>query len=140
MTPYDKTFLPFALAGLGFALIASILAGRTSGCLWPFVFLIPGIGVLWACLFLGTAYGYDAWQRMPDPPDEAFSDASVVGALVFGWMPAGLYCAVILVLTRGFRSLLGWANPNAAVQQPPESSKFEAPQETGNPYQGPGTN
>ena len=86
-------------------------------------------------MFFGSDMGYRAWQEMPDPPDEAFSDASVLGALIFGWLPAGLFCLMVFAVVRGFRWLLHWANPDVS----PSDLKVPAqPSESGNPYQSPG--
>ena len=75
---------------------------------------------------------------MPDPPDEAFSDASVLGALVGGWVPGVLFCLTVFGVTRGFRWFLHWANPDVFPWDTKPVAKPDAkPIETGNPYQGP---
>lgn len=71
---------------------------------------------------------------MPDPPAEAFNDASVVGALILGWFPGGLFCLIVFALVRGTRWLLHWANPDVYPYEPKRVSR---PVESGNPYQGP---
>ena len=91
MTPYDETFLPIFLMGCFVAVITSFVAGRMSGCLIPGVLLCIGVLAFWAAVFIGSDMGYRAWQSMPDPPDEAFSDASVLGALVLGWFPGLIF-------------------------------------------------
>lgn len=113
MTPFHETFLPIFLIGCAIALVASIFAGRLSGWIWPGILLIVGILAFWVCIFIGSDLGYRAWQSMPDPPEEAFRDTSVVGALVFGWIPGGMFCLSVFALVRGMGWLLAWANPDA---------------------------
>ncbi len=136
MTPYHTSFVPFFLTGCLIAAIVSFLAGRSSGCFWPGLLLSVGTLAFWAAIFFGADLGYRAWQSMPDPPDEAFSDASVLGALVLGWLPGGIFCLTIFGLVRGARWALTKANPDAF---PPPFSQVENSDvefsESGNPYQ-----
>ncbi len=89
----------------------------------------------WAALFIGSDLGYRAWQSMPDAPEEAFSDASALGALVLGWLPGGIFCLAVFGLVRGMRWLLHWADPDVF---PKDAAPISSPPvETGNPYQGP---
>ena len=71
-------------------------------------FVLFGFGVFffWAGLFLASDIGYRAWQATPDPPPEAFSDSGPIGALVFGWFPAILFCLVIRAMSKASRWLL----------------------------------
>jgi hypothetical protein len=134
MTPYEEVFLPIFLLGCLIAATASFFAGRLSGCVWPGALLVIGVLVLWAALFIGSDMGYRAWQSTPDPPREAFSDASVVGALVFGWFPGAGFCLAVFGLVRATRWILHWANPDVF----PKDAKPAPPTvETGNPYQTP---
>lgn len=100
----------------------------------PGILLVVGVLAFWAGVFIGSDLGYRAWQTMPNPPEEAFSDASALGALVFGWLPGGIFCLAIFGLVRGIRWLLHWANPD---EFPDSSTPTPQPIETGNPYQGP---
>ena len=134
MTPYHETFLPIFLLGCVIAAVASLLAGRMSGCAGPGALLGVGVLAFWSAVFIGSDLGYRAWQSMPDPPEEAFSDASAAGALVFGWLPGGMFCLAVFALVRGIRWLLNWANPDVF---PREVKPAPPPVETGNPYQGP---
>jgi hypothetical protein len=54
---------------------------------------------------------------MPDAPSEAFSDASASGALIFGWLPGGIFCLTVFGFARGARWLLHWANPELFTQR-----------------------
>ena len=136
MTPYNEVFLPICLLGCFIAAIASSFAGRLSGCVWPCALLFIGVLALWAALFIGSDMGYRAWQSMPDPPREAFSDASVVGALVLGWFPSAVFCLAVFGLVRGIKWVSHWANPDVF---PTGVKPAPPPVETGNPYQGPNT-
>lgn len=113
MTAYHEEFIPIFLLGCFVAGLAAVFAGRASGLTIPGTLLCFGILSFWAALFFACDQGYRAWQSIPDPPDEAFSDASVMGAMVLGWIPGGMYCLVIFGLVRGFRRLDRWANPQA---------------------------
>jgi hypothetical protein len=134
MTPYHDIFIPIFLFGCSIAAIASFFAGRLSGCVWPGLLLLTGILAFWSAVFIGSDLGYRAWQSMPDPPEEAFNDASALGALVLGWFPAGIFCLTIFGLVRVIRWILRWANG----QEPAKGGKPDRPPvETGNPYQSP---
>ena len=134
MTPYHEYFIPIFLLGCLIAAIASFFAGRMSGCILPGTLLMVGVVAFWSAVFVGSDLGYRAWQSMPDPPEEAFSDTSALGALVFGWVPGGFFCLAIFSLVRGGRWLLQWANPD---EFPKDSKPAQKPVETGNPYQAP---
>ncbi|MDG1873911.1 MAG: hypothetical protein P8J27_08365 [Mariniblastus sp.] len=134
MTPYDETFLPIFILGCVLGAVASFFAGRLSGCVLPGALLAIGILAVWSAVFIGSDMGYRAWQSMPDPPREAFSDASVVGALVFGWLPGGMFCLTVFGLVRGITWLLHWANPDVF---PRKAEPIPPSTETGNPYQTP---
>lgn len=116
MTPYHEHFVPIFLSGCFVAGIASFFAAVQTGYARPGVLLSVGVLVFWSALFFASDRGYRAWQSMPNPPDEAFSDASVVGALVAGWLPGSVFCFVVFGLVRGFRRLDRWANPQAYLE------------------------
>ena len=134
MTPYQEIFIPIFLLGCSIAAIASFFAGRLSGCVWPVVLLFTGVFAFWSAVFIGSELGYRAWQSMPDPPEEAFSDASALGALVLGWLPGGIFCLTVFCLVRGIRWILRWANTNVLAS---EEESVGRPVESGNPYQSP---
>ena len=48
--------------------------------------------------FLGSDMGYRAWQQIPNPRDEAYSNAAPAGLLIFGWIPGGMFCALVFGL------------------------------------------
>lgn len=100
MTPYIEKFIPIISLGCLVAGIASILAGRSSRLSRVIPLLALGVISWWIALFLGSELGYRAWQSMPDPPQQAFNDASAAGALFVGWIPATLYCMSIFGITR----------------------------------------
>ncbi len=66
--------------------------------------LLAAVVVVWFSLAAGVHFGYGAWQSIDNPPDEAFADgANLIGSVMFGWMPAGVFCGVVLVLARVLR-------------------------------------
>ena len=105
MTAFHETFLPIFLVGAGIALVVSFFAGRLKSWLATGVLLAFGVVAFWASLFVGSDMGYRAWQSIPDPPPQAFADTAPLGALVFGWIPGGLFCLVIYGISRGIASL-----------------------------------
>lgn len=119
------------------AAIAAFFAGRMSGCLAPALTLALGVLGFWVAIFIGVDMGYRGWQAMPDPPPEAFSDASAVGALVFGWIPGGILCLILFAFMRICRRLLRWANPD--LDPPPRDTTGESspvrPKNSKDPYQ-----
>ena len=142
MTPYDEVFLPIIVFGLLISVVFSLFAGVKSGCLIPCVLLVGGTLALWAAMFFGSDMGYRAWQKSPDPPAEAFSDASVMGALLFGWFPSALFCLTVFAVVRVFRRVLHWANPDvypSTAGKPNHSTISTAPVESVNPYESPRT-
>lgn len=134
MTPFHEYFIPIFLLGCLIAVVASFFAARLSGCVWPGLLLIAGVKAFWSGLFIGMAFGYTAWQSMPDPPDEAFSDASALGALLFGWFPACCFCLVVFGTTRGAKWLIR-RNETIVYDEAREPSSKRI--ETGNQYQSP---
>jgi hypothetical protein len=95
VTVYYEVFLPIWGTGCAIAAIVSFFAAWRSGFFVPTILLIVGVVAFWAGLFLGSEFGYQAWQSMPDPPDEAFRDTFPLGALVFGWIPGSVFCLLV---------------------------------------------
>ena len=48
--------------------------------------------------FLGSDMGYRAWEQIPNPRNEAYSNAARAGLLIFGWIPGGMFCALVFGL------------------------------------------
>ena len=101
LTPFHQTLLaclvPGLLAGAGLA----AWGGRRPRLTSAVTLLVLGVGSLWGALVAGVGYGYAAWQRLPDPPDEAFSDGGkLIAVLLLGWLPAGFVCGPVFVLVR----------------------------------------
>ena len=73
--------------------------------------------ILWIGLILGVETGYRAWQGIPEPPQEAFSDTGGPFVVLFmGWFPA-------LVLLGGAHFLLCLCHLkllSCAAGQPPK--------------------
>ncbi len=54
-----------------------------------FATLGAAILILWVAMFIGVDAGYRAWQNIPNPPEEAFSDSGgPFVALFLGWLPS----------------------------------------------------
>ena len=57
--------------------------------------------ILWIGLILGVETGYSAWQGIPDPPEEAFSDTGGPFFILFmGWFPSLVLLGAIHLLLR----------------------------------------
>ena len=144
MTTYDQFFYPIFGVGCAIAATASFLAaflaawksGFVWGCVFPVAALGVGVIAFWAGLFIGSEVGYQAWQSIPNPPDEAFSDAFPSGALLFGWLPGGVFCGVVFGIVFGITRLARHLLPGGAPD--PSSGVSDSDSvETGNPYQSP---
>ena len=111
-TPYDQTFSAIFFLGCVVAAVPSFLAGCMPRSSWCSLLLSTGVLIFWATLVIASVMGYRAWQSMPDAPREAFNDASASGALLFGWLPGGIFCLTVFGFALGARWLLHWANPD----------------------------
>lgn len=137
MTPYSAVFYP--IFGLGFliALICSVIAARVSGIAVPAILLTFGTFSFWAGLFFGSELGYRVWQGSPDPPPEAFSDTFPLGALMFGWFPAGMFCGSVFGLAWLIRLLISERRSTVSIVDAELVIHDDSPPKTesGNPYQ-----
>jgi|GEM_PF-3050166 len=78
--------------------------------------------VLWIALFVGVDSGYRAWQSIPNPPEEAFSDTGGPFSFLFaGWFPS-------LILLSFLHLVLRWYCKNPSLS--PTSSRAQAASET----------
>jgi hypothetical protein len=95
MDPFDQAFYPtFAAGGALGAWLAWKASGR--GRIGQVLVLLLAVAVVWFSLVLAVGWGYDAWQSMPDPPDEAFADgAKLTGSVLLGWLPSGFGCLLV---------------------------------------------
>ena len=94
--------------------------------------LVVGIFAFWGTLFVGSEIGYQKWQSIPNPPDEAFADTFPMGALLAGWLPGSVYCGFLFGIMRLCLLLIPKRN---SINAPTPSSTVRT--ESGNPYQGP---
>ncbi|MEM9413663.1 MAG: hypothetical protein AAGA30_21325 [Planctomycetota bacterium] len=101
MTPYHYYFFPILGAGCLLAAASTFWAARIkNGFVLPAILVGIGFVSVWASLVIGSGVGYQVWQSMPNPPDEAFNDTSNVGAVLVGWIPAGGFCCLVFTLTK----------------------------------------
>lgn len=111
MTPYNEVFIPIMILGLLVAVASATLAGFVRGSIGPIVLLIIGAFAFWEALSVGSDLGFRAWQAIPDPPKEAYSDAGPAIAMYFGWIPGVFLCGVVFGVSRGFRWALNRTKP-----------------------------
>ena len=93
--PYDAVFWPIFGSGLTVAFITSTAAAWGRSFTLPLLLLPIGIIAFWGTAFLGSDLGFRAWQSIPNPPDEAYSDAAPAGLMILGWIPGGMFCFVV---------------------------------------------
>ena len=139
MTVFHEYFYAIFGSGLVLAAIASIIAGFSRGIAIPIITLIFGVLAFWASLFLGSEIGYQQWQSMPNPPDEAFADTMPMGALIAGWAPGAFFCGLVFGVSRLLAFAFRRKEPNAPMTELERKSRLHPEQETGNPYQPPPT-
>lgn len=85
---------------------------------WParILLLLVGVVAVWASMLAGVGAGYRAWQSLPDPPEEAFSDGGpLMFSLVFGWFPGLIVVGVGVLAAWAIRRLIG---PRSATGDP----------------------
>ena len=97
-SPYDMVFWPIFGGGLAGSFVLATTAAWSRGFLIPLILLPVSVLSFWSTIFLGSDMGYRAWQQIPNPPDEAYSDAAPAGLLILGWIPGGMFCALIFGL------------------------------------------
>jgi len=60
--------------------------------------------VLWFAMFIAVESGYRAWQSIPNPPDDAYSDTGGPFFILFlGWLPSLVILGTEHFLLRLFR-------------------------------------
>ncbi len=97
---YRDVFLIVFFLPCLISIVMSVLAARTEVEDRKFSYFLFGVISHWLGLALAADLAYRAWQSMPDPPSEAFSDAGAGGALFMGWIPASFFCAIIFFLAK----------------------------------------
>jgi hypothetical protein len=97
-SPYDAVFWPIFGTGLTVAFVTSTAAAWSRSFVLPLVLLPLGVIAFWATIFLGSDLGYRAWQGIPNPPDEAYSDSAPAGLMILGWIPGGMFCLFIFAV------------------------------------------
>ncbi len=99
MNPFQETFLLYFVPGIVFSFIIVYFSSNLR-LLYRIPLYLVTILMNWFAIFFGVHMGYGAWQNMPNPPDEAFSDgAKLMAALIGGWMPGTvLFFAIYLLV------------------------------------------
>ncbi|MEC9149347.1 MAG: hypothetical protein VX470_10920 [Planctomycetota bacterium] len=97
-SPYDGVFWPIFGGGLALSFVMATAAAWSRGFLIPLILLLISVLSFWTTIFLGSDLGYRAWQQIPNPPDEAYSDAAPAGLLTLGWIPGGMFCSLVFGL------------------------------------------
>ncbi|MFP6872624.1 MAG: hypothetical protein VCA55_03865 [Verrucomicrobiales bacterium] len=106
MTPFQEVFLMYLAIGLPFGFLVTFFASRVKSLTARLPLCLLAVLIVWLTLFLGVTQGYDAWQALPNPPEEAFADGGgLTGVVIAGWLPAGIFVAaayVFLMFLRKF--------------------------------------
>lgn len=80
--------------------------------------LAAAVLVLWIALFVSAEVGYSAWQGIPDPPDEAFSDTGPIFMLIMGWFPSVIILGIVHLLLQ--RCSRHFGSPPSPPPLPPK--------------------
>ena len=87
--------------GLAISSVMVILGSRRVSRRAGMVILAAATFVLWIALFIGVDSGYRAWQSIPNPPLEAFSDTDGPFSVMFlGWFPSLIVLGSVHLLLR----------------------------------------
>ena len=94
MTPFQEVFLICLAIGLPFGFLVTVFASKAKSLFARVPLCLLAVLIVWLTLFLGVTQGYDAWQALPNPPEEAFADgAKLTGVVIAGWLPATICVA-----------------------------------------------
>jgi len=100
-TTFNLIFFP-ALAG---ALALAAWGGWKRGWLLSLAGLLGGVLLFWGGLLAALGAYFTAWQQIPDPPEEAFSDgASLLFVLLVGWLPGLVLSGAAFAVARLIRA------------------------------------
>lgn len=107
MTPLDFYF--YTIFGAG-CVLAGVLSLIASGCRWlsAALLLATAICIFWSGLLSGLEIGFRAWQAIPNPPEEAYSDSGPSIVLVGGWIPGTIFCMIVFLCGQLFHRFLNW--------------------------------
>jgi hypothetical protein len=103
-TQRHAAFATLLAVGVAFALLAATAAAWNRSWWGRVPLLLAGTLCGWSGLFLASEKYFRVWQAMPDAPSEAFADTAPIGALLAGWIPAGLlvlFAFAVLLLVAG---------------------------------------
>ena len=104
---YLHTLLLYLSIGSAVALVTLSLGVFRFRILGQLLCLFVAVIALWASLVFGVGAAFDAWQGMPDPPNEAYADgAQLTGSVMFGWILAGVPCTGLWVLLTVFKKIV----------------------------------
>ena len=124
--------------GLAISFLILIFSSGFARRILRLAFLAVAVFVLWVAMWVSAEYGYNAWQSIPNPPNEAFSDTGPIFFLLVGWLPSlGILGSAYLVLRLCWQAFA----PKALVQKIDTSQSIntvDRPPDDGNPYQSPG--
>jgi hypothetical protein len=124
--------------GLAISFLLLIFSSICSRLVLRLAFLGTAILVLWIAMFVGAEVGYNDWQGIPNPPDEAFSDTGPIFFLLAGWLPS---LALLVPIHLALRFCWQVLAPKTSAQQLDTSQPIntvDRPPDDGNPYQSPG--
>jgi len=124
--------------GLAISFLILIVGSGCGRRILRLAFLAVAVFVLWIAMFVGAEVGYSAWQGIPNPPDEAFSDTGPIFFLLAGWLPSlAILGSTYLVLRLCWR-VFALKSPVRAIDASQSSNTVDRPPDDGNPYQSPG--
>ena len=93
--------LKYTVCGLAVSSLMVLWGSRCVQRGWRIAFLGVAIIVLWFAMFAAVELGYRAWQCIPNPPEDAYSDTGGPFFILFlGWLPSMVILGIEYLLLR----------------------------------------
>ena len=96
---YRDVFLLVFIIPCILSILLAYLSGKSERILSRILCFSGGVSVFWIGLVLASDLGFRMLQSDPDATNAAFNDTAPVGALLFGWLPASIFCSIIYFMT-----------------------------------------
>jgi hypothetical protein len=106
--------IKYFVCGLAISFLILIFGSSRARLVPQLAFLMAAVLVLWVAMFVGAEVGYSAWQGIPNPPNEAFSDTGPIFFLLAGWLPGSAAVGIMYLVLRWCWQVV---RPKAPVQK-----------------------
>jgi len=93
--------IKYTICGLAISSLLVLWGSRRMRRGWRIAFLGVATLVLWFAMFVAVESGYRAWQSIPNPPEDAYSDTGGPFFILFlGWLPSMVIIGIEHLLLR----------------------------------------